>query len=90
MRKSIIKIPKWALKAQSYVISIKSKFRIGDIVLVDNSNFPSRSHFDNGIGVITEIGEDGGYSIGFGPRKGESAWYPDETLTLLKRVKDLS
>ena len=78
-------IPRWALKKQA---SLKTpKFRIGDIVLVDLSKEEYMDHFPSGLGVITEqsqIQDETDYSIDFGPRKGESSWYPESSMTLLR------
>lgn len=81
-------LPNWALKRQRKEELQRPKFRRGDIVMVDNSKAEEvklgseRGHFNDGLGVITEV-SDNDYGIDFGPKKGESCWYPEETLTLV-------
>src|SRR5438105_2666592 len=80
-------LPLWILKKQRKLEQTRPRFLIGDIVFVDNSKVTDegeRDNFTNGLGVIIEVSSDtDGYGIDFGPKKGQSWWYPDKTLVLI-------
>ena len=85
-------IQQWALKKQIWFkkFGLKSpKFKISDIVLVVISKGMCMDDWMGGIGVITNqdsFGFSHSYRINFGPRKGERAWYPESSMTLVKRA----
>jgi hypothetical protein len=89
----------WAYKAREDIIHgkphPKQKFNRGDIVFVDNSKAKevklgvTRSHFQNGIAVVEysyheRYGAGNYRDYGLRFRTGTSAWYPEETMSLIE------
>ena len=90
-------IPSWATRySEKLFLSAARvpKFNRGDIVMVDISREPGKdagSGFYGGVGVVVLVFKSPyntkyEYTINFGPKKGKSAWYPQNTLTLLRRA----
>lgn len=84
----IPRIPKWALQKQKR--TYRTKFEVGDIVYADPSVHDYMHHFQKGVAVVVEIDDEdcADYALDFGPNRvngGYSAWYPEETLRMIRR-----